>query len=202
MPSLLSYPSPQTTSPTLHHPLMVPTPHPSGVAPNHLLATSKLIHSRHPVLTTLPRPAPILVLLHSLPLESRTSSNLHISTRPDAPARLGSVLISIERHRARQVPVAKLGDGADDVDAVAPLGADVDGEGEGDGFGVFAGWGGVGDGDGEGCGCFADAGGVDVPGVHEGVDGAVVGEAGGGVGDVVGVCGGDHLGGGAVADDY
>jgi hypothetical protein len=40
---------------------------------------------------------------------------------------------------------------------------------------------------------------VDVVGVHEGVDGAVVGEAGGGVGNVVGICGGDCLGGGAVA---
>jgi len=181
---------------------VVRTPHPSRVGSNRLLPTSKFIHSRHPVVTTLPRPAPIPVLLHSLPLKRRARLNLHVATRPDLSTRLRSVLVGIQRHRARQVPVAELGDGADDVDAVAPLGADVDGEGEGDGFGVFAGWGGVGDGDGEGCGCFADAGGVDVPGVHEGVDGAVVGEAGGGVGDVVGVCGGDHLGGGAVADDY
>jgi hypothetical protein len=42
---------------------------------------------------------------------------------------------------------------------------------------------------------------VDVVGVHEGVDGAVVGEAGSGVRDVVRVCGGDCLGGGAVAGE-
>ena len=40
---------------------------------------------------------------------------------------------------------------------------------------------------------------MDEVGVHIGANGAVVGEIGGGVGDVVGVCGGDCLGGGAVA---
>jgi hypothetical protein len=75
----------------------------------------------------------------------------------------------------------------------------LDGEGEGDDFGMGAGWGGVCDGDAERrCG-FAVAGGVDVVGVHERVDGAVVGEGGGGVGDVVGVCGFTDLRGGAVA---
>jgi len=64
---------------------------------------------------------------------------------------------------------------------------------------VSAGWGGICYGDAERCGCFAVSGGVDVVGVHEGVDCAVVGEGGCGVGDVVGVCGCDYLGGGAVA---
>lgn len=176
---------------------MVSTPHPSRIVPNHLLPASILVHARHPILATLPRPAPIPVLLHSFPLERRARLNLDIAACPDRFAR--RVLVSIQRHRAREVPVAELGNGAHDVDAVAPLGANLDGERERDGLGELAGWGGVCDGDGEGrCG-FAVAGGVDVVGVHEGVDGAVVGEAGSGVGDVVRVCGGDYLGGGAVA---
>lgn len=180
---------------------MIPTPHPSRITPNRLLPTSKLIHARHPILTTLPRPAPIPILLHNLPFESRTSSNLHIATRPNLSTSLSSVLVGIERHRAGEIPVAELGDGAGDVDAFAPFSADVDGEGEGDGFGVGAGWGGICYGDGEGSGGFADAGGVDEVGVHVGVDGAVVGEVGGGVGDVVGGCGGDCLGRGTVAGE-
>lgn len=178
---------------------MIRTTHPSRVIPNRLLPTSKLINTRHPIITTLPKPAPIPVLPHSFPLKRRPRRNLHITTRPDVPVRLVGVLVGVQRHRAGQVPVAELGDGADDVDALAPLGTDLDGEGEGDGFGVLAGGGSVCDGEGERGGGFAVAGGVDVVGVREGVDGAVVGEAGGGVGDVVGVCGGDCLGGGAVA---
>lgn len=176
---------------------MVSTPHPSRIVTDHLLPASILVHARHPILATLPRPAPIPVLLHGFPLERRARLDLDIATRPDHFA--GRVMVGIQRHRAREIPVAQLGDGADDVNAVAPLSANLDGEGERDGFGEFAGRRSVCDGDGEGRGGFAVAGGVDVVGVHERVDGAVVGEAGGGVGDVVGVCGGDCLGGSAVA---
>lgn len=192
-PATTLYPKPPPTN----HPLMVSAPHPSRIITDHLLPASILVHARHPILTTLPRPAPIPVLLHSFPLERRARLDLDIAARPDRLAR--RILVGVQRHRAREVPVAQLGDGADDVDTVAPLGANLDRKGERDGFGEFAGGRSVGDGDGEGCGGFAVAGGVDVVGVHEGVDGAVVGEAGGGVGDVVGVCGGDCLGVGAVA---
>jgi hypothetical protein len=175
------------------------TPHPSRIIPNNLLPTRKLIHARRPILTTLPQPTPIPISLHNLPLKSRSRLNFHISTAPDVPVRFRSILVSIQRYRAGQIPVSELGDGAGDVDAVAVLGADLDGEGERDGCGVGAGWGGVCYGDAERCSCFAVSRGVDVVGVHEGVDCAVVGKRGGSVGDVIGVCCCDDLGGGVVA---
>lgn len=89
-----------------HHLLMVPTPHPSRITPNNLLPTRELINTRYLILTTLPRPAPMPVLLHSFPLERRTSSDLHIATRPDLSTSLASVFISIKRHRAGEIPVA------------------------------------------------------------------------------------------------
>jgi len=180
---------------------VVTTPHPSRVIADSLLTTSELIHSRHPVLATLPEPATIPVLLHNLPLKSRASSYLHIATRPDIAVGLRRVLVGVKRHRTGEIPVAELGNGANDVDAVAVLGADLDGEGEGDACGVGACGRSVCHGDVEGCGCFAVAGGVDVVRVHEGVDGAVVREVGGRVGDVVGLCGQDGLGGDAIAGE-
>jgi hypothetical protein len=151
------------------------TPHPSRIIPNNLLPTRKLIHARRPIITTLPPPTPIPISLHNLPLKSRSRLNFHISTAPDVPVRFRSILVSIQRYRAGQIPVSELGDGAGDVDAVAVLGANLDGEGERDGCGVG------------------------VVGVHEGVDCAVVGKRGGSVGDVIGVCCCDDLGGGVVA---
>ena len=107
---------------------MIATPHPSRIIPNNLLPTRKLIHARHPVLATLPQPTSIAIPLHNLPLKSRPRLNLHIPTTPDIPVRLRSILISIQRHGAGQIPVSELGDGAGDVDAVAVLGADLDGK--------------------------------------------------------------------------
>lgn len=173
---------------------MVPTPHPSRVIPHRLLSTRELINRRHPILATLPQPAPIRIFLYSFPLETGPCCNLHISTSPYHTSSLGGVRVGIQRYRAGQIPISELGDGASDVDAVAPFGADFDGEGEGDCFGVFAGRRGVAYRDGEGCGGFAFPRSVDLVGVHVGVDGAVVGEVGSGVGDVVGVCSGDCLG--------
>jgi hypothetical protein len=187
---------------TLYHPLMIPTSKPiRRPAPNNLLPTSKLIHRTDIIITTLPQPTAVHILLHSFPFKSRASRNLHIATRPDIAIRFVRVLISIERHSFLQIPAAELGDRADDVDALAPLCADLDGEGEGDCFGVRAGWGGVGDGKGEGGGCGAVAGGVVLIAVIVGVDGAGVGNlwVRGGVGEVVGVSCGDCVGGGAGA---
>lgn len=182
---------------------MVPTPKPSRLLRNTLLPTRKLIHSRLPVLATLPGPTPIPIPLHSLPLKARPSSNLNIATSPHITVRLVGVRVGIQRHGFGQIPVAELGDGADDVDAFAPGGADLDGEGEGDGAGVRASWGCRRDGDGEGGVEVAVSGGVDVPVVLEGVDGAVCeGQGGcGGVGDLVGFGEGDYLGGGVVAEE-
>jgi hypothetical protein len=164
--------------------------------PNNLLPTSKLIHRTNPIISTLPQPAPILILLHRLPLKSRARLNLHIATRPDIAIRFVRILISVKRHSFLQIPVPELGDRADDVDALAPLCADLDGEGEGDCFGVRAGWGGIGNGQAEGGGCGAVSGGVVLVAVVVGVNGAVVGNlwVGGGVGEVVGVGCGDRVG--------
>lgn len=113
------------------------------------------------------------------------------------------VIVRVQRHGAREIPAAEFGDAADDVDALAPFGADLHGEGERDGFGVLAGGGGC-EGDAEAGaagGGFAVAAGVDLVFVLEGVDGAVVG-LGGGVADLEGVVeggGGDGLGGFVVA---
>lgn len=178
---------------------MVPTSKPSRLRRNTLLPTSELIHSRLPILTTLPRPAAISILLHSFPLKSSPSRNLNIATSPDIPVRLVSVRVGIQRHSLGQIPIAELGDGADDVDAFAPGGADLDGEGEGDGAGVGARGGGGGNGDVDGVVQVAVSGGVNVPVVLEGVDGAVCLGRGGGVGYLVGLGEGDYLGGGVVA---
>jgi hypothetical protein len=164
--------------------------------PNNLLPTSKRIHRTNPIITTLPQPTAILILLHSFPLKSRPRLNLNIATRPDIAIRFVRVLISIKRHSFLQIPVSELGDRADDVDALAPFCADLDGEGEGDGFGMRASWGSGCDGEGEGGGCGAVSGGVVLVAVVVGVDGAVVGNlwVDGGVGEVVGVGCSDYVG--------
>lgn len=118
---------------------MVATAEPSRAAPNSLLSTSELVHSGNPVLATLPQPAAIGVPLHRFPLESRAGSDFSVATTPDHMVRLSGVLVGIERHRAGEVPTAKLRNRSDNEDLVAPFGADFNGEGEGDGFGVRAG---------------------------------------------------------------
>ena len=119
---------------------MVTAAEPGRVVPNSLLPTGKLIHGGFPILVAaLPKPATISIPLHRFPLESSTRWDLDIATGPDPVARLVGVLICIERHRAGEVPVAELGNRADDEDVVAPIGRHLDGEGEGDGFGVRAG---------------------------------------------------------------
>jgi hypothetical protein len=170
--------------------------------PDNLLPTSKRIYRTNPIITTLPQPTAILILLHRLPLKSRARLNLHIATRPNIAIRFVRILISIQRHSFLQIPAAELGDRADDVDALAPLGADLDGEGEGDCFGVRASWRSGCDGEGEGGGCGAVAGGVVLVAVVVGVDGAGVGDlwVRSGVGEVVGVGYGDRVGGGAGAE--
>jgi hypothetical protein len=106
--------------------------------PNNLLPTSKLIHRTNPIITTAPQPAPILIPLHRLPLKSRPRLNFHITSTPNISIRFVRIRFSIKRHSFLQIPVPEFGDRADDVDALAPLCADLDGEGEGDCFGVRA----------------------------------------------------------------
>lgn len=197
-PSKTSPPIPSLSSKSL---LVVATPEPSRILRHALRTTSELINSSRPVLATLPSPAAVRILLHGFPLEGSAGNNLDIAAGPDVAVGLGSVGVGVERYGFGEVPVAELGDGADDVDAVAPGGADLDGEGERDGFGVGAGW--VGGGDGEfGRGVeVAVSGGVDVVGVLEGVDGAVGLGWGRGVGDLVAFGDGDHLGRGFVAGE-
>ena len=175
---------------------MVTAAEPSRIVPNNLLPTGELVNRRFPVLiTAFPQPATIGVLLHSLPLKSRTRSNFNIATVPDHMVRLSGVLVRIQRHRTREIPVAELGDRPDDEDVVAPLGAHFDGEGERDSFGVRAGGRGVCDGEADGSGGLANARGMNLVAVVVRVHGAVVGH-GGVVEETVGRAGEDHLGGG------
>jgi hypothetical protein len=171
---------------------------PSRIVPNNLLPTCVCVHSGYPVLlTAFPQPATIGVLLHSLPLKSRTRSNFDIAAVPNHVVRLGGVLVRIQRHSTREIPVAELGNRPHDEDVVAPLGTHFDGEGEGDGFGVRASGRGVCDGEADGRAGFADAGGMDLEAVVVGIHGAVIGH-GGVIEETVGRTGEDHLRGGGV----
>lgn len=109
---------------------MVTAGEPNGILRNTLLPTSELVHGKSEVVATHPQPGAIGIPLHSLPLESRARSDFDIATIPDHMVRLGGVLVSIEGHRAGEIPVAELGDGSDDEDVVAVFGTDFDGEGE------------------------------------------------------------------------
>jgi hypothetical protein len=70
---------------------MVTAPHPSRIVPNNLLSTREFIYTGYPTLAALPQPAPISILLHSLPLKCHASGHLYIATDPNIAVRLGSV---------------------------------------------------------------------------------------------------------------
>ena len=118
---------------------MVATTEPNGSFHNSLLPTRKGVDRVNSVLAAFPKPGAISILLHCFPLESRASSDFDITTIPNHVDRLDGVLIGIEGHSSGEVPVSELGNGSDDEDVVAVLGADLNWKGEGDGFGVLAG---------------------------------------------------------------